>query len=763
MSQPFVTSPDIAPVTPVSGAARIAPRVVVATSVMLSFISFWRAAAIVLNDLASSAYYIGGITEQAVGKSAPWFILGIMLFSYAVRAVYVESCTMFVRGGVYRVVKEAMGGTLAKLSVSALIFDYILTGPISGVSAGQYIAGLINDTASHFGVPGHFGGGHDLVPVNLTAVIIALGIVFYFWRLNIIGIHESSERALRIMQITTVMVVLIIVWSVITLMAHPAPLPPLPVPRNLNFDDTALGWLRQTSLPSIGVIGLMIAFGHSVLAMSGEESLAQVARELEAPKLRNLKRAGLVIFVFSIVFTSLSSFFAVMIIPDEVRVRDYQNNLLGGLAMNLAGPTTLRLLFQAFVVIVGFLILAGAVNTAIIGSNGVLNRVSEDGVLTSWFRAPHKRFGTSYRIINLVALLQVVTIVLSGGNVITLGEAYAFGVIWSFTFMAAAIVLLRFKRPGPREWRVPFNLKIGRTEIPLGLISVALTLLALALTNLLTKQVATISGAIFTAAFFILFTLSERATARQRQTDHALDQFNLAPEETVTRELVGVRPGGVLVTARDYNNLSYLKKALEEVNTDEQDVTVMTVRVIERQGGGEIHEDELFTDYEQLLFTRATSVAEKLGKQIRLLVVPSNSAFQATVMTAIQLECATLVAGVSTKMPTDEQARHIGEVWESISDERKRKLRVLKLVSPEGTESLYELGAHRPKITPEDIELTHRLWLDLTRQTSDLHHNEVVSLALHRLAHDLNGETRAEVLTQLLQLKARHSRLSAED
>ena len=43
---------------------------------------------------------------------------------------------MFVRGGVYRVVKEAMGGTLAKLSVSALLFDYVLTGPISGVSAG---------------------------------------------------------------------------------------------------------------------------------------------------------------------------------------------------------------------------------------------------------------------------------------------------------------------------------------------------------------------------------------------------------------------------------------------------------------------------------------------------------------------------------------------------------------------------------------------------------------------------------------------------
>src|SRR6185312_8817219 len=85
-------------------------RIVVATSVMLTFISYWRAAAIILNDLGSSAFYAGGIAEQAVGKSAPWFIIAVMLFSFAVRAVYVESCSMFVRGGVYRIVKEALGG-----------------------------------------------------------------------------------------------------------------------------------------------------------------------------------------------------------------------------------------------------------------------------------------------------------------------------------------------------------------------------------------------------------------------------------------------------------------------------------------------------------------------------------------------------------------------------------------------------------------------------------------------------------------------------
>src|SRR6059058_3218760 len=154
-------------------------KVVVASTVMLSFISFWRAAAIVLNDLGSSAYYVPGIAEQAVGKAAPWFILAIMLFSYAVRAVYIESCSMFVRGGVYRVVHEAMGGTLAKFSVSALMFDYVLTGPISGVSAGLYLGGLINETAESY----HLTGVH--VPPAYFAAAFAILITAYFWRKNV--------------------------------------------------------------------------------------------------------------------------------------------------------------------------------------------------------------------------------------------------------------------------------------------------------------------------------------------------------------------------------------------------------------------------------------------------------------------------------------------------------------------------------------------------------------------------------------------------
>src|SRR4051812_25472766 len=259
------------------------PRVIVATTALLTFISFWAAAAIVLNDLASSAYYAGGEAEGFIGKTAPWFILAVMIFSGAVTLIYIESCRMFVRGGVYRTVKEALGGTLAKVSVSTLMFDYVLTGPISGVSAGRYLAGLINEMLAY---------AHITATVNpaATATFFALIVTFYFWWQNIKGIPESSHKALRIMQFTTVMVVILIAWCGYTIILRRPELPPFPTPSNIKLDQNSMGWLYGKQIVSmIPLLAIFIGIGHSVLAMTGSESLAQVYREIEHPKLPNLK------------------------------------------------------------------------------------------------------------------------------------------------------------------------------------------------------------------------------------------------------------------------------------------------------------------------------------------------------------------------------------------------------------------------------------------------------------------------------------------
>lgn len=744
-------------------------RIVVATSVMLTFISYWRAAAIVLNDLGSSAFYACGIAEQAVGKSAPWFIVAVMLFSFAVRAVYVESCSMFVRGGVYRVVKEALGGTLAKLSVSALMFDYILTGPISGVSAGQYIAGLLNDifaTAdTHGWVPRavhNLFNGTPQVNVNWTSVLFALIVTVYYWWENTKGIHESSEKALRVMQITTVMVVILLAWSALTLAKNGYQAVPLPTPENLHFNKGSLGFLNQ-SFPEqslarmFGLLGILIAFGHSVLAMSGEESLAQVNRELAHPKLKNLKRAAIIIAIYSFVFTGLTALLFVMIIPDSVRVSVYKDNLISGLAMYMWGPQILRLIFRGFVVVVGFLILSGAVNTAIIGSNGVLNRVSEDGVLADWFRFPHRKYGTSHRIINMVVILQIVTILASRGDVYVLGEAYAFGVIWSFTFNSLAMLVLRFKYKGERGWKVPPNITIAGHEIPIGLASVFLVLLSTALVNLATKSIATVAGVSFSVVFFLIFTVSERvnrkkyALNKQQMKDH----FQLLQRDTVERESLSIRPGNVLVPVRDYNTLAHLRWALERIDTREQDVVVMSARVSSFGAAAyDLSMEQIFSDYEQTLFTRAVSVAESFGKHVSLLVVPAGDVWSAIVQTANNLESSAVVAGLSSKMTPEEQAFALGRAWEGVP-EPKRQF-VLQVVRPDAKVDTFRIGPHTPTMKNEDVLLLHRLWLNMTREQGldKLHHHDILTEALTRLARDYGARDRDDIIRELRRATA---------
>jgi amino acid transporter len=727
-------------------------NVLVVSSVALAFISFWRAAAIVLCDLASTAYYIGGISEQAIGKAAPWFILGVMLFSYAVRSVYVESCTMFTRGGVYRVVKDAIGGGFAKLSVSALMFDYILTGPISAVAAGQYLVGLFIDMANlilrHYGHP-PIDPTRDVVKnfVNLSTVVLAVMTTVYFWRLNIMGIHESSDKALRIMQLTTVMGMLIIAWSAITIVVHHVPIhaPPLhPV-----FTDSGVGGANESSkgwlegFPRIlGAIGILVAFGHTLLAMSGEESLAQVNREIEAPKLKNLLRAGFVIFLYSMLLTSMISFLAVFIIPDGQRVKTmvvanghparvqgkdyvevdylrehdaehagnwgylirrdtndagdvtlektgdvvvvdathhvqrddggYRDNLINGLVQNLAGPAVLRIVLECFVVIVGFLILAGAVNTSMVGSNGVLNRLSEDGVLTPWFQHPHVRFGTTHRLINLVAILQIVVILASMGDVNTLGEAYAFGVIWSFVFMTMSMAFLRLKDRRPRQYRVPLNVHLhserkGEIDLPIGIFAVFIVLASVALINLLTKETATIWGVGFTVTFLAIFVIVERISNRRHGGKHEhLEQFNEKTSEGVSVEALGLKhPNPVLVAARGPRSLPMLQKILTETNTDLRDIVVVTCKVLPARTLGVTEAETRVDDGDRDLLTKIVTVAENVGKQVYPLVLPTNNPLYAIATAARDLKANEVVLGVSEKMMAETQLEQFALAWGS--------------------------------------------------------------------------------------------------
>ncbi len=734
---------------PRSDSAKTA-RVVVATTVALSFISFWAAASIVLSDLASSAFYAGGIAEHAVGRSAPWFVLAVMLFSFAVRSVYMESSSMFVRGGVYVVVRDAMGPFIARISVSSLLFDYILTGPISVVSAGQYLAGMTNQVAklAHLNLA---------VSPNSFSAGFAVLVTIYFWWLNIKGMHESSHKALRIMQITTVMVVIFVIWCPLTLILHgPAQIPPPPLPHNLHFTDESLGWFKGTIFPAISFVAIIIAFGHSLLSMSGFETLAQVYREIAYPKLKNLRITGNIVCIYSVVCTGVITVFASMIIPDAVRPQ-YVDNLLGGLAMYLAGPEILRLVFQGFVVFVGVIILSGAVNTSMIGANGVMNRVAEDGVLVDWFRKPHKRFGTTSRIINLIAILQILTIALSGGDVYLLGEAYAFGVVWSFFLKALGVLVLRYHRHD-QEYKFPWNIRLGGVEIPIGLGATTLLLGMTAVANLFSKKNATIYGIIFTVVLFVIFTVSEHINRKKMMgVKHGLEEFNLELQPEVATVSLKARPGSILVAVRDANNLAHLRTVVQKTNLRRHDIVVMTVRQISTQSS-EYHlaNDQLFTDYERELFTNVVNLAEKEGKTVELLVVPSRDPFLAIVQTAAKIQATRVVVGASLRMDAADLAQRIGLAWEAL--EEPRHPFSLEVIDPAAKTLFVNLGPHPPRLWPEDLDRLHGMWLRLTQNefNAKLHHRDVVGVALQRLKRDLENPARHDEAVADIQEELKH-------
>ncbi|MDE3196814.1 MAG: APC family permease, partial [Acidobacteriota bacterium] len=304
----------------------------------------------------------------------------------------------------------------------------------------------------------------------------------------------------------------------------------------------------------------------------------------------------------------------------------------------------------------------------------------------------------------------------------------------------------------------PFNLRIAGVEIPVGLGATTALLGATAIVNLFSKRVATIYGLMFTVVLFAIFTFSEHVNRRKHSAQkHGLEEFNLDLQPEVAADSLKAKPGAILVAVRDVNNLSHLRSVVHKTNMRRHDIVVMTVRQVST-GAGEyqLAENQLFTDYERELFSKVVEMAEKEGKTVELLVVPSVDPFEAIVQTAQKLQASRVVTGESLRMDREELARRIGLAWERLPEPRHAfSLEVLSIDKPP---FFVNLGPHPPRLWPEDVQRLHDVWLRLSQGPfgSRLHHRDVLGVALRRFERDLGDESRRDVALSDLESELHH-------
>jgi hypothetical protein len=250
-----------------------------------------------------------------------------------------------------------------------------------------------------------------------------------------------------------------------------------------------------------------------------------------------------------------------------------------------------------------------------------------------------------------------------------------------------------------------------------------------------------------------MFVVSERiVTKRRAEGGHTLlDHFQLETEKDIDSETLGVGPGSVLVPVRDYNTLAHMDWILGEPESEERDVVALTVRVLGQGGHGTpgLGADQMFSDYEQTLFTRVVAIAERHGRRVMLLVAAGTNIFDALAQSAVQLRSSLVVVGESEAMPSDRQAHLLGEAWDRAPHDPNLSTRLVVLCRDKHVKR-YPLGAHLPDLSSADIERIHRLWVDAVKDVGPtLHHRDVVAAALSSLEAELRGDKRHAALERL--------------
>jgi magnesium transporter len=716
-------------------------RVVLSSTALLSFMSVWKAAALAIAELGIGVFFVAGLVRAVADDWAPWIVLAVAMLSFLARAADIESWALFIPGGLIGRVEQAIGPRAVPLTAAAMLVERLVLAALACVLIGSHVADFI--VAALAGWPAAARLTSHEMPGIVAAVLLGV-----LWLRARMGQDLPSRLIARGVWIGVGVLAGIAVWGAVTLVRHRVP-------------PAALwpGGLPAGAGPGVfgGVISMLVAFAAALPLFGGGDSLSRSAHEYQQPRIRALRRTGTIVSLFIVAVVVPLAFLNALLVPGVGPLLEFDTPL-AALGQRLAGPPWARGLAGVMLALAALSLLVPAAHAALTDAEQLLRRLASTHRLVERLKRQHPRFGTYAYAADLAAAAAMLIMLAGSGQVRWLAYAYAVGVGATLVLRLTALVRLRTRAPGPRPYRAPLNLRFGSVRVAAGLVLLAVVAAAALSGLFIAGNVPAIATLALIGGLMLVLIVSPRQSESELGAED-LDTFELLPGSDLAVGQVAARPGNVIVAVRHPHSLSHVAAALQ--GAGDRDVVVVTIRLL----GVDVDDDGADraepTADERRLLSRVVALAERYHRPVHLLIVPAESVFDAMAATIIRLRSSELYVGESSLLSADDQARLLGDAWERAEKPDALSVRLV-IHHHSGRDDAYHIGAHPPALTPGDLDLIHRVWLDVVRTVGPhVHHHDVVRAALTQMEHQLSGPQRDEALATIRQVARPADELAA--
>jgi len=669
-----------------------------------------KAAALALAELGIAAFFAAGVARSLIGESAPWFILIACALSALVRMIDIESWAFFIPGGLIGRAERAYGPRAASITASAVLTERLLLVATACVLCGQYAISLGGAWMAEWSVTARLTV-QELVVVGAT---ILIGLLWSRYRLGFLLPSPTIAKGVwfGVGVIVSLIGLAAITWSRLDGLRIASPLVDLQRAATLSVTDQIL-WL-------------LTGFALVLPVLGGGDALARAAHEFAPPRLQALRRTSLLVVAVVFVITAVSAFSFVAVVPPS-QEGVWASTPLSGLAQHLELPAWVIGVMVVLVPIATLLILLPAAHAALEDAEQLLKSLSHRPT----------------RAINVAAAAAILVTFASGAQVAWLSRAYGISIAITILLKIAVVLRLRQVQPEPSAFATPMNFPLRGRKFPVGLIAVGFVVAVSALSMLLRLDIPSIAAAGLIGGLGIVMATGRQGTGSTISEEE--EPFELSTSPDISLGQVQVRSDNVLICVRHPHSLAHVVAALRDAG--DRDVVVVTVRLLgidvdEETGGGLTSTRE-----ERRLFAKVALVTERHGRPVRFLIVPAPDVVEGIIAVAVRLHSSEVHVGESSSLSADDQGRLLGEAWERADKPKDQHLRLL-IHRDSGRTDAYHLGAHPPSLTPNDLDLIHRVWLDVVKAVGPhVHHHDVVRAALTQMEEKLSGSQRDEAIS----------------